>query len=429
MCMRDRRKVQCSTYAPQNALSFFQSTRLGKHINQVRRNISDKTLAKRMKRLVIQWRSLAQKAPSTPNGVPGGSPPSLAIPTSSPPASVTTTISTPAQNSPPQPPIATPLTDLSTLSIPPLSPSSALPPPSRPPSKYPPSHRKRLIQRLSTVKSLSNTSQSPAQSTPQPPQVLTLTSTQPPSPPLVNSSQNHTATHIPSPQPPPLLASTVSSPVLTQPTPLSSTSLSSPPSSSPAAILVETAVPSLPVSLPLNSVVQDLVVRIPLVHLKPSKTLGVTQAAGTTPIVGHTEREKERERDQKIPEKKSRALIVSVSRLLLDRHLQSSPLLSESSMFGGGTYSTLPVQEGDQDSPPQLQDLPPCSMSPQRRTLSPCQSPGQVCVPNGHCPGVHGCYGSDGLWYGWTEPILGKDFAVNVLPYVYIDGLDETDQT
>ena len=414
----------------------FQRTRLGKYINQVRRNISDKSLAKRMKRLVIQWRSLAQKAPSTPNGVPGGSPPSFTVPTTSPPPSAIATTSTPAQNSPPQPPpVATPLTDLPALSTPPPSSSPALPPPSRPPSKYPPSHRKRLVHKLSTVKSLSNTSHPPMQSTSQPPQVSISSSKQPspsPSPPLMNSSQNHTATHVPSPQPPPLLANTVSPPILPHSSPPSSTSLSSPPPppSSIAAIPAETAVPSLPISLPLNSVVQGLVVKIPLVHRKPSKTLGATQAADMTPIAGHTEREKEKERewDRKLPGKKSQALIVSVSRLLLDRHVHISPLLPlESSTTGGG--STLPAQEQDQNSSPPLQDFPPRPTSPQKSTLSPCRSPRQVCVPNGRCPGVHGCYGSDDLWYSWTEPILGQDFAVNVLPYVYIDGLDAADQT
>ena len=42
-------------------------------------------------------------------------------------------------------------------------------------------------------------------------------------------------------------------------------------------------------------------------------------------------------------------------------------------------------------------------------------------IPSGAYPGVDGCLDDDGYWYPWTETIPGRDEAVTVLPYVYID--------
>ena len=39
-----------------------------------------------------------------------------------------------------------------------------------------------------------------------------------------------------------------------------------------------------------------------------------------------------------------------------------------------------------------------------------------------------GEFGTDGVWRKWTDPIIHEDsFAVNVLPYVYVDGLEESE--
>ena len=36
--------------------------------------------------------------------------------------------------------------------------------------------------------------------------------------------------------------------------------------------------------------------------------------------------------------------------------------------------------------------------------------------------------GADGIWRRWTEPIIHEDsFAVNILPYVYVDGMEESE--
>ena len=46
-------------------------------------------------------------------------------------------------------------------------------------------------------------------------------------------------------------------------------------------------------------------------------------------------------------------------------------------------------------------------------------------VPASCLLGVDGCLGANKLWYDWTEAIpSGGGFAVNVLPYVYVDGWD-----
>lgn len=53
------------------------------------------------------------------------------------------------------------------------------------------------------------------------------------------------------------------------------------------------------------------------------------------------------------------------------------------------------------------------------------KGPAVVGVPAGCLLGVDGCLGANGLWYDWTEAIpTAQEFAVTVLPYVYVDGWD-----
>ena len=41
---------------------------------------------------------------------------------------------------------------------------------------------------------------------------------------------------------------------------------------------------------------------------------------------------------------------------------------------------------------------------------------------------ARGDFGTDSVWQRWTDPIIHEDsFAVNILPYVYIDGLEESE--
>ena len=47
----------------------------------------------------------------------------------------------------------------------------------------------------------------------------------------------------------------------------------------------------------------------------------------------------------------------------------------------------------------------------------------------GSASGGGGAFGVDGVWRKWTDPIIHEDsFAVNVLPYVYVDGLEENEE-
>jgi hypothetical protein len=54
------------------SVRFFQSTRLGKHINELRRKAADKNLANRAKSLVKKWRSLFSAGGDTAGPPPGG---------------------------------------------------------------------------------------------------------------------------------------------------------------------------------------------------------------------------------------------------------------------------------------------------------------------------------------------------------------------
>ena len=49
-------------------------------------------------------------------------------------------------------------------------------------------------------------------------------------------------------------------------------------------------------------------------------------------------------------------------------------------------------------------------------------------TPHSPAFGGRGALGEDGVWRHWTDPIIHEDsFAVNVLPYVYVDGMDDED--
>lgn len=428
---------------------------MGKHINQVRRTIPDKSLAKRMKKLVIQWRSLAQQSPSTPNGVPiRTTPPPHAPTTPSPPLCTETTL-TPAtkqaslpttqaqSNAPdqltsvtPQPPSVSPVPP-SVSSVPP---SASSVPPSRPFSN-PAMNRKKALHRLSTVKFATH----------KPPK-SSLTST-----PL---SVPHTS---PSPPPPvtslaPALASqsvvSTSSPVVR------TTVTEAPPLCSDAGA----APSSLQVRLPLHTVVKSFVVKIPLIHVTvPSNAPKLTQPIQphrTTSPVHH--------------EAVDGTLTVSGSSC-------NKPLTASGDPNANGISAPQPTTQAcsseatthtlspppdihstsTQTKPPtlvvsidrslllrqhlsgKLQDTTSTSLPPdpaQDASLSSVQNDSSKSCSDSresspHFPPSvqHKCAFSDrgyldlnGLWRKWTDPIIHEDsFAVNVLPYVYVDGWDE----
>ena len=375
-----------------------------------------------MKRLVLQWRSLAQQSPSTSNGIPSGNPSSLSPSPPSPQSTISS--STSSQNS---------LSASQDSQVPPLLPDSSHlspshpppPPPPRAPSSNPTSHRKRLLQRLSTVKNHPNTPYPPASAS------SSLQSSVSVSLPSLSSSQNHTVASVQS-----SISTTTCVPSLA----LSSTS-----SSTSAVSLAESASVSTSSSL-FGSFFeipegQSLIVKVPLLSVTLSGSSGCAQTAA---VVSHsTSQANSCLEQQNYPSghtnslgshptthtnscleqgsKKSprpRALIVSYSRDLLKMPTPQGNKLQEE----------RPLSSTDQGtSSPELQ--PPQNLrasldSSTAETLSQSPSPS----PPGPCSDGHGCYGADGTWYSWTQCIIHKDsYSVNVLPYVYIDDLDDPD--
>ena len=49
-------------------------------------------------------------------------------------------------------------------------------------------------------------------------------------------------------------------------------------------------------------------------------------------------------------------------------------------------------------------------------------------IPNGSSIGIDGCIGSDGVWYGWEDHVPSQDETVGIYPYVYVDGLTGYDK-
>lgn len=437
----------------------FQSTRLGKYINQVRRTIPDKSLAKRMKRLVIQWRSLAQKSPSTPNGVPTRStPPPHTTTTPSPPSPRTGTTLTPAQKQnlhmSTQTQANTPIpsdqpTSTANSSQPPISSCSSLAPPSRPSSANPAVNRKRALHRLSTVKFPPNASQ--PQNSSQLPVPQSTQHTLSPSPPLPNTS------HTPA---------------------VSTTS----PAVRPALLAVSAAqcsdnteVPSsLQVRFPLHSVVKSLIVKVPLARVKvpwsaseasvpvqPLRTaspidsetsatqiklqpLGSSCKSKATPTTGglglneaqptpKTVRASSSDVSQPPPQGLENyktltqtgplTLIVSIDRGMLNQHSTSNLQPEISTSTSSGT-SQPTKSSADASPPPDFNRACPDSLySKESPSPSTCSAKHTA---NNCSSDANGYLDLDSVWRKWTDPIIHEDsFAVNVLPYVYVDGLDE----
>jgi hypothetical protein len=429
-------------------LNDLKSTRLGKFINQVRRAIPDKSLAKRMKTLVIQWRSLAQQSPTTPNGVPSRTtpPPLSTLVTPSPAPLGTTHATSPAiltTNTPPAPPQSTAPLLTSSQTLP-------LPPPARPSSANPAMNRKRALHRLSKFppqhppqkSSLSTSSSSSSSSVP------THQTTPSPTPPPTSSQSPSTTSKSPSlhsyPHPP---TGKLPSKLTSKPVHIVETS--------PASEEQTTAPASLQVRFPLHSVTKSLVVRIPLEHVSVSRPpvvtsdeptlrtpneissregrpvpiptadsqlvahangvhVDVTESAGSIAETGRTTISPPpsslalgpTDTDRLVTEPVS--LIVSIDRGLLQRQAD----------FLNSTVSQLdtPTTDAATDKPSVRTDLNNDDGStPVKQTQSVALS-------------ARGDFGTDSVWQRWTDPIINEDsFAVNVLPYVYIDGLEESE--
>ena len=382
--------------------------------------------------LVIQWRSLAQQSPTTPNGVPSTTsttPPPCSTHTLSP-ASPGTVHTAAKQSTTPLQPTA------------PSQPALAQPPPPVLPQQRPPSSanpavsRKRALHRLSKL-----TPQLPHQ------KPSSSSSSSLPTSHSTTSSLTHPATHHTQTDKSPLR----SSPQAPTPTP----SAPSKSLQSSEGIENQTGAPSsLQVRFPLRSVTRRLVVRIPLdsVHISrasPSvdsdlqplrtsdqsvekrltETSSLTESQATTtncvlPESGASEtksvaktllepaQERERHRERAST---PLTLLVSIKRELLRQKSQAdnpTPNVSqqaESSNVNHNetTNSLLQVNTSSELS----------SLKQSHLTHSPSSE-------------ERGLVGDDGIWRRWTDPIIHEDsFAVNVLPYVYIDGQEEESES
>ena len=189
------------------------------------------------------------------------------------------------------------------------------------------------------------------------------------------------------------------------------------------------AVPSsLQVRFPLHSVVKSLVVKIPLAYIR---VLGACSSASIEPpatLLPPPRAASPSAGEVKTTESKPHPFVVSISRQFLQHksNLQQE-LSARNGDAAGQPPPTAPTPTGtSQCKSVLLAQNESSSSSPDPLTPVPSSPPHLQRMPNGHCPSHHGCLGSDGVWYGWTEPIIYKDDqAVNVLPYVYIDGLDD----
>ena len=91
------------------------------------------------------------------------------------------------------------------------------------------------------------------------------------------------------------------------------------------------------------------------------------------------------------------------------------------------------IDKAAQSLPKLLQPTLPCPVEPSHSCVpSTGPPPGRlkqtvVGVPMDCSNGIDGCLGADGVWYKWTEYIPSThEGIVTVLPYVYIDGWEQS---
>ena len=115
-------------------------------------------------------------------------------------------------------------------------------------------------------------------------------------------------------------------------------------------------------------------------------------------------------------------LIVSIDR----RYFDSIPSNNRS-------HPMAMIDKAAQSLPKLLQPTLPCPVEPSHSCVpSTGPPPGRlkqtvVGVPMDCSNGIDGCLGADGVWYKWTEYIPSThEGIVTVLPYVYIDGWEQS---
>ena len=348
----------------------------------IRRKLTDRSLARRMKQLVKQWQRLLQ-SPTTPNGpvvsasttangiVTDPEKTSVNLSSRSPPLlaphvhSSSSSLAGKSSNSPIPHSNAT-VSTVSTSPVPIPTPSPAPPRQTDPAAK-----RRKMLQMFSKVKT-------------QTPQIPGPMSTQQPETQLHAQSQAPPSVH------PTTLANSVSHTDSSSGHPTSSASHNS---SS-----------SLTLSLPLISQLRPqhdrnshlkLVVSVP----RCAVTLEAHCDRSGKLLAYNNVNEHKQEHETALPDaEKPLSLIVSVTTSVLHRHPPPLPGQELDDLTAWDTLASETV-----------------STSRSRE------------MPEGSVVGVDGCLGRDGLWYEWTEYIPGEELSVTVLPYVYIDGVEPVD--
>jgi hypothetical protein len=114
-------------------------------------------------------------------------------------------------------------------------------------------------------------------------------------------------------------------------------------------------------------------------------------------------------------------LTVSISRDSLNQLHRHSTCTHPDTSTGTST-GAIQTTATEHTSPPLDFDKHPLPCSKE----SPPPSPRST-ANDGSCSD-RGYVDSDGVWHKWTDPIFHVDsFAVNILPYVYVDGMDDID--
>ena len=440
--------VAYAMWVTSDVLFNLQVTRLGKHINNIRRKTSEKSLARRIRQLLKSWQKLAESSAATHNGLQQTRP--LSAPTSPmPPPSCA---SEPASLNSPSP-INTPLSAAVAATAGPEPAATQRRTGSRTDAAY---NRETLLLRFSAVRPSPQPNPppppppppplvkpSPQPNPPPPPPLVRLSPQSPPPPPLVRPS--------PQPNPPPL------PPPLPSHLPLPSLGVVQPTRSSsppPPFPLIEDITPVEAITQPETSEdrqlisatagaldkngleschscpmdAKSLLVRVPASYHKNESNSFVVSVprnlVHSAPDGSGVSCMSQSDNPDCVPMETQLSLVVSIDKLCLV------------SFATNNRVHPFPLDEVERSSPSLKSPVHSTPSSPSSVWLHSVTSPSTGApsgrlknphvygLPQGSISGVDGCLGQDGIWYSWTDYIPSQgDSDVTVLPYVYWDTL------
>ena len=376
-------------------------TRLGLIVNCARRKISDKSLARRMKKLVKQWQRLAVGFNGTQEERKMNR-------------------STPS----------------------PLPPNNALTVTTKKPTD-PQSNRQKLLNMLSATKKPSSTlpasdcsvSKSTLSSVPSCPQTLTQ-----PSPP---SSSSSLATHTPHLSSPDKigLPNLVDHLKLSQNDSISPEAM--PTDSQSSQVNGKNQNSNLIISLPLDRITKQqqhqrqrqqcseesqLVTSLSLIVKVPLNLIKLPGRHDAPPLLSTPSSPPISSLLVSFRLSLIKALTVETdSSSSKDNHFSMTFSRDSSVLSNGVSSPATPFVEVKKEliGPP-TPEVPPTFPPP--RAAPPIRLKHSSGVPTYCTIGIDGCMGNDGNWYVWTDPIPSLGDEVTVLPYVYVDGLSGYEQ-